>query len=231
MNRGVLAALRRILAALLAVVLAMTVVFPSSSEALRGCVGNLAPWVLLTAAVYGVLGVPALVRRLAALRRGVPLTGLEIAAGVGVTLQVVFFAGVAVLAEEGDQTLSTFDDALRAFLDGSTGLQPLKAVAIARDSSPPRSWTPSRMVAAAVSLFNGLSDPKRALKRLTGQLRMWRELNQAIDLDTKGGSEPVNDEAARAFLRSFLAAQAAEGEGGGATGAEPHGGDDSRAPA
>ncbi|KAK1865840.1 hypothetical protein I4F81_008363 [Pyropia yezoensis] len=171
MNRGVLAALRRILAALWAVVLAMTVVFPSSSEALREYV------------------------------------------------------------EDGDHTLSTFDDALCAFLDGSTGLQPLKAVAIARDSSPPRSWAPSRMVAATVSLFNGLSDPTRALKRLTGQLWMWRELNQAMDLDTKGGSEPVNDEAARAFLRSFLAALAAEGEGGGATGAEPHGGDDSRAPA
>lgn len=50
-----------------------------------------------------------------------------------------------------------------------------------------------------------------------------------MDLDAKGGGVPVNEEAARAFLRSFLAVQAAEGEGGGATGAEPHGGDDSRA--
>lgn len=153
MNRGVLVALRRILAALLAVVLAMTLVIPSTGEALRGYVGNLAPWVLLTAAIYGVLNLgSAFVRRIDALRRGVPLNGLELAAGVGVTLQVVCFAGVAVLAEEGDHTLSTFDDALRAILDGSTDLQPLKAGAIARDSSPPPPWTPSRMVAAAVSL-------------------------------------------------------------------------------
>lgn len=212
-------ALRKGVVVLLAMVEVVRTLSPSTDKALTGWLSNFAPWVLITAAVYGLLAVPAVVRRLAIVRR-VPLTALEVLLGFVVTVYVVFFVALAVSVEERDHGLSTVDDAMKAFSDGTAGLQPLMDAFSARESPPHRSWTPGRVVAAAVVLFNCLDDPSRHLFRRTQQINLWRKVRRAAALGTKTGEE-VDEEALRAHLRAYLATQAATGEGGAHRGSHP----------
>lgn len=159
-------ALYKSLVVLLTMVQVVRKLSPSTDQALAGWLGNLAPWVLMTAAVYGVLAAPAVVRWRAIVRH-VPLAALEELVRYVATVYVSFFVAIAVLREERDYGLSTGDDAMKAFLDGTAGLQPLMDSFTARDSPPHRPWTSGWVAAAAVVLFNCLNDPSRHLFSLT----------------------------------------------------------------
>lgn len=105
--------------------------------------------------------------------------------------------------------MATFDAAVAAFVGGATGLDALLAtIAARRDDPPVRPWTAHRLAAACTSLSVGLLDPPRNLRRLTGQHRLWREVERAIEAGPHGAAE-VDEGGVRAHMRVYLSAHPA----------------------
>lgn len=215
MRRGALLVLRLIILALWgAVMVVMSVPFPSSGRGVNANVYHcLAWWMLFCSAVCATQAGPVVGQRLAAVWRA-PLTVWEVLVWLFLTAQVVFIVWLAVASEAEDYGFSTFDAALEAFVDGSSGLQPLMDAQMTRATRPKRPWTLSRVAAAVDSLRDGSSDPSKVLHRLSQQFRVMRDVSRAIKAGP-AGAEDVDEEAVRQNLRAYLATHSAEGVGGG----------------
>lgn len=218
MYRGTLGVLRLTISVLWVVTSVLSLPYPPS----RGDIADIsliAYWVMMIShACSAFLLAPMAWRWLSAVWRA-PLTTWEAGMGVFLASQVVFFIGLAVGLEAQDYRLSAFDATLGAFLNGSSGLQPLIDSEAARRNPPTRPWTLCRVAAAYSSSRDSKNDGTRGLRRLTRQYGVMREVLRAVESGPEGAFG-VDEEAVRQHLRAYLAAHPVEkvGRGGDSAG-------------